>query len=146
MCYAWLCIGFTPSNIQLATTLISTRFHNRVLEQSASVGRDMPSLRNFSVDSDISQYDTPDVVAFLTAHGLNLVVLVLNLNVDPPDDVPTIPDICPALTTFAFNADWLINPTGAVSNITKRPHHISPIGLHGLSYALGSHSEHLWEQ
>ena len=29
--------------------------------------------------------------------------------------------ICPSLNTFTFNADWQINPTGAVSNITKRP-------------------------
>ena len=111
-------------------------FITEFLEQS--VGWDMPSLRIFSIDSGISQYDTPDVVAFLTTHGLNLVVLDLNLNVDPPVDVPTILDICPALTTFTFNADWRINPTGAVSNITKRPHpHISTIGLHGLSYAFG---------
>ena len=89
----------------------------------------------FSINSGISQYDSPDIVAFLTTHGLNLVVLDLNLNVDPPVDVPTILDICPALTTFTFNADWRVNPTGAVSNVTKRPHpHISTIGLHGLSY------------
>ena len=75
-------------------------------------GGTCPPCDFFSVDSDISQYDTPDVVAFLTAHGLNLVVLVLNLNVDSPVDVPTILDICPALTTFAFNADWLPNGRG----------------------------------
>jgi len=62
----------------------------------------------------------------------------MNLNVDPPVDVPTVLDICPALTTFTFNADWRINVFGTVSNITKRPHpHISTIGLHGLSYAFG---------
>ena len=33
MRYAWICIGFTPSLIQLATTFI-TRLHNRVSEQS----------------------------------------------------------------------------------------------------------------
>ena len=111
-------------------------FITEFLEQS--VGWDMPSLRIFSIDSGISQYDTPDVVTFLTAHGLNLVVLDLNLNVDPPVDVPTILDICPSLTTFTFNADWRINPTGANNSITKRPHpHISTIGLHGLSYAFG---------
>ena len=50
----------------------------------------------------------------------------------------TILDICPVLTTFTFNMDWCwwINPTGAVSNITKRPHlHISTISLHMLPYA-----------
>jgi hypothetical protein len=36
------------------------------------------------------------VMAFLTTHGLNFVVLDLNLNVDPPVDVPTILNICPA--------------------------------------------------
>ena len=117
---------------QLSLRGLMTEF----LEQS--VGWDMPSLRSFAIDSGISQYDTPDVVAFLTSHGLNLVFLDMNLNVDPPVDVPTILDICPALTTFTFNADWRINPTDTVSNITKRPHtHISTIGLHGLSYAFG---------
>ena len=110
-------------------------FITEFLEQS--VGWDMPSLRSFAIDSGISQYETPDVEAFLKIHGLNLVLLDLNLNVDPPVDVPTILDICPALTTFTFNADWRINPTGA-GNITKRPHpHISTVGLHGLSYAFG---------
>ena len=112
-------------------------FISEFLEQSE--GWDMPSLRIFSIDSGTSQFDTPDVVAFLTAHGLNLVVLDLNLSVDPPLDVPTILDICPSLTTFIFNADWRINQTGAYSSITKRPHpHISTIGLHGLSYAFGT--------
>ena len=77
--------------------------------------------------------------SFLTTHGLNLVVLDLNLNVYPPVDVATILDICPAFTTFTFNADWGINPTGIVSNITKRPHlHISTIDLHRLSYTFGT--------
>ena len=111
-------------------------FMTEFLEQS--VGWDMPSLRSFAVDSGISQYDTPDIIAFLTSHGQNLVVLDLNLNVDPPVDVPTVLDICPALTTFTFNADWRLNVLGGVCNITKRPHlHISTIGLHGLSYAFG---------
>ncbi|KAF8811655.1 hypothetical protein BYT27DRAFT_7160670 [Phlegmacium glaucopus] len=109
-------------------------FMTEFLEQAT--GWDLPSLQSFAIDSGISQYDTPDVVAFLTSHGLNLVMLDLNLNVDPPVDVPTVLDICPALTTFTFNADWRINPLDTVSNITKRPHpHISTIGLHGLSYA-----------
>ena len=66
------------------------------------MGWDMPSLRFFSIDSGISQHDTPDVVAFLTAQGLNLVVLELNLNVGPLVDVQTILNICSALTAFAF--------------------------------------------
>jgi hypothetical protein len=111
-------------------------FMSEFLEQS--VGWDMPSLRSFAIDSGISQMDTPDIVAFLTSHGLNLVILDMNLNVDPPVDVPTILDICPNLTTFTFNADWRINPTDTVSSITLRPHpHVSTIGLHGLSYAFG---------
>ena len=109
-------------------------FTAEFLEQAT--GWDMPSLRSFAIDSGINQYDTPDVVAFLTSHGLNLVFLDLNLIVDPPVDVPTVLDICPSLTTFTFNADWRINPMDTVSNITKRPHpHVSTIGLHGLSYA-----------
>ena len=111
-------------------------FMTEFLEQS--VGWDMPSLRSFAIDSGITQYDTPDIIAFLTSHGLDLVFLDMNLNVDPPVDIPTILDICPALTTFTFNADWRINPSGTVSNIAKRPHpHVSTIGLHGLSYAFG---------
>ena len=57
-----------------------------------------------------------------------------------PVDVPTILDICLAFSTFTgtFNADWRLNPTGGISNITKQPHpHISTIDLHGLSYAFG---------
>ena len=111
-------------------------FMTEFLEQA--VGWDIPSLRSFTIDSGISQYDNPDIVAFLTSHGLNLIILDLNLNFDPPVDVPTILDMCPALTTFAFNADWRINPMETVSNITRRPHpRISTIGLHGLSYAFG---------
>ena len=53
-------------------------------------------------------------------------------------DVLTNLDICPALTTFTFNADWRIKHTGALRNVTKRPHpYIITIGLHGLSYAIG---------
>ena len=111
-------------------------FMTEFLEQS--VGWDMPSLRSFAIDSGISQYDTPDVIAFLASHGLNLVILDMNMNVDTFVDVPAILDICPSLTTFTFNADWRINPTGTASNITKRPHpNISTIGLHGLAYAFG---------
>ena len=111
-------------------------FMTEFLEQAA--GWDMPSLRSFAIDSGISQYDTPDVIAFLTSHGLNLIFLDLNLNMDPPIDLPTVLDLCPALTTFTFNADWRINPTDMVSNIVKRPHpHVTIIGLHGLSYAFG---------
>jgi hypothetical protein len=70
----------------------------------------MPSA-NFSIGSGICQFDTPDVVAFLSTHGLNLVIFDLNLNLDPVD-VLTILDICPALTTFMFNAEWRKNPKG----------------------------------
>jgi hypothetical protein len=82
-------------------------------------------------------FDRRCVITFFTTHGLNFVVLNLNLNVDLPVDVPTILDICTALTTFTFNADRRINPTRAVNNITKRPHpHISSIGVHGLFYGI----------
>jgi hypothetical protein len=119
-------------------------FTTEFLEQS--VGWYMPSLRSFAIDAGINQYDPPDVVAFLRSHGLNLVILDMNLNVDPPVDVPTVLDICPGLTAFTFNADWrIIDPTDAVSNITRRPHaHISTIGLHGLSYAFGTPVDERW--
>ena len=117
--YTWLCIGSALSPIQLVTAI-------------CGVGL---VLCEYFILSFVSANDTSDVT-FLTAHGINLFVLDLNLNVDPraPVDIPTILDICPALTPFTFNADLRINPTGAVSNTTKLPHpHISTIGLHGLS-------------
>jgi hypothetical protein len=103
--FAWLCIAsylsLRLSNLQ---QLSLRGFITELLDQS--VGWDMPSLRIFSIYSGIIQYGAPDVVDFLTAHGLNLVVLDLNSNVDPPVDVPMILDICPVLTIFMFNADW----------------------------------------
>ena len=75
--YAYLCcIGFTPLHIQLATTLITT-FH-----------------------------DNPDVVVFLATHGLNLVVLDLNLNVDPLLMFPRTSISAQLLLPSSFNADW----------------------------------------
>ena len=58
----------------------------------------MPSAIFSPIDSGISRYiyNTRDVLAFLTFHGLNIVVLILNLKVDPPVDVPTVLGICPA--------------------------------------------------
>ena len=129
--YTWLCIGSALSPIQLVTALV-TKLHNRFFRPICGVGL---VLCEYFILSFVSANDTSDV-AFLTAHGINLFVLDLNLNVDPraPVDIPTILDICPALTPFTFNADLRINPTGAVSNTTKLPHpHISTIGLHGLS-------------
>jgi hypothetical protein len=102
----------------------------------------MPSLRILSIDSGISQCGTPDVVALLTNRDLNLVILDLNLNVEPPVAVPTILDIiCPALTTFTFNADRRINPTGAVRNITDLILISQPSAFMGSPILLGSQSE-----
>ena len=106
-------------------------FIREFLEQS--VRWQMPSPRVFSIDFGISQYESPDVVVFLTTHGLNLVVLDLKSERRSHVDAPTILDICPALTTFTFNADWRINRTCSVSNITKRPYpHTTTIVFHGL--------------
>jgi hypothetical protein len=64
------------SNLQQFLLLI-TRFHHRVFRENCGVGHALSA-------SGISQYDPPDVVVFITAHGLNLVVLDLNFNVYLP--------------------------------------------------------------
>ena len=73
---------------------------------------------------------SPDVVALLS-HGINLVVLDLNLNVHPrgcTDD--------PRYLHYRQVQRRLANsPTVAVSNVIMRPHpHISSISLHRFSY------------
>jgi len=100
-------------------------------------GWDLPSLRSFSIDSFATIQDPEDVIEFLRHHGINLVLLDLNLKTFM--DVPLILELCPNLHTFTFNADWRIMPHNDVaSSIVRLPHqHITTIGLHGLCYAFG---------
>lgn len=101
------------------------------------VGWELPALRSFTIDSGTSASDPEDVVEFLKQHGANLLLLDLNLKYFV--NVALILDLCPNLTSFAFNADWRLTPHNEyASDIVKRPHqHISTIGLHGLLYAFG---------
>jgi len=120
------------------------------LEQAT--GWSLPSLKVLSFDCGNHRTDQPDAVGFLTAHGANLVFL--DLNCIPPLDVPRILELCPALTTFCFNADWRVQPPGeevqapgsntsvmanqTMSILVNHPHpNITAIGLHGLMYAFG---------
>ncbi|KAF9524338.1 hypothetical protein CPB83DRAFT_820210 [Crepidotus variabilis] len=101
------------------------------------VGWDLPSLRSFTIDSGTSSSDPEDITEFLKEHGLKLMLLDLNLKLFV--DVTLVLELCPNLTTFAFNADWRITPHNEhASDLVKRPHeHIATIGLHGLLYAFG---------
>lgn len=108
---------------------------------------ELPSLRSLTIDCGVSRVDQPDVIAFLKEHGRRLVFL--NLYCIPPLDVPTILDLCPALQTFAFDADWHFD--GPQSNhvvgkgelvtmtslVNKQHQNITSIGLHGLHLAFG---------
>ncbi|KAL0956349.1 hypothetical protein HGRIS_002499 [Hohenbuehelia grisea] len=110
------------------------------LEQAT--GWKFPSLRSLSIDTGSSRVDQPDVISFLTAHGMDL--LLLDVHCIPPLDVPSILDLCPFLVCFAFNADWRMDQQGNMiggndsSVIANRPHaNLRFIGLHGLMYAFG---------
>lgn len=106
-----------------------------LLEQAA--GWDLPALRSVSIDSGTSVNDRPDVLEFLRVHGTELAMLDLNLALAV--DIASALDLCPALETLAFNADWPISPADdGASNLTNTPHAgITTVGLHGLSYAFG---------
>ncbi|KAF8157206.1 hypothetical protein B0H34DRAFT_658290 [Crassisporium funariophilum] len=120
--------------LQFLQQLSIRGFVEEFLEQAT--GWHMPALRSFSVDSGAITNDVPDVLEFVTHHGISLVILDINCN--QVVDVPSILDLCPTLTTFTFNADWRLLSGDDSNGFTKRPHlHITTIGLHGLSYAFG---------
>ncbi|KDR66534.1 hypothetical protein GALMADRAFT_80689 [Galerina marginata CBS 339.88] len=104
------------------------------IEQAA--GWDLPGLRSFSFDSGTSPHD-PDIVEFVKAHGLPLILL--DLNCVSVLDVATILGLCPNLSVFTFNADWRIEPhDDSASVLTHNPHpNLTTIGLHGLLSAFG---------
>ncbi|KAL7285170.1 hypothetical protein PYCCODRAFT_1365884 [Trametes coccinea BRFM310] len=102
-----------------------------------AIGWSMPSLRALCLDFVNHRDDFPDLLEFLRMHGSELTLL--DLNIIPTLDVPTILDLCPLLTTFTFNPDWRIPAWEHPSlNTFPRPHHnITTIGLHHLLYAFG---------
>jgi hypothetical protein len=115
-------------------------FFQEFVEQA--VGWSIPALQSLSFNCGSNCADLPDAVAFLTAHGAGL--LYLDLHCIPPLDVPKILDLCPNLTTFAFNLDWRLasgdgdgGGTGPTT-LARVPHqNITRIGVHGLLYAFG---------
>lgn len=113
-------------------------FFQEFLEQAT--GWNLPSLRSLSFDFGNHRHDIPDLLEFLLRHGSELTFL--DLNCIPTLDVAKILDICPALTTFTFNADWRLpvpdTGDGTASLIANCPHeNITHIGCHGLLYAFG---------
>ncbi|KZT22711.1 hypothetical protein NEOLEDRAFT_1119019 [Neolentinus lepideus HHB14362 ss-1] len=107
------------------------------VEQAA--GWSMPSLVSVTLDSGAIVDGLPDIPMFLTAHGLSLTYL--DLNIIPSIDTATILTLCPNLHTFSFNPDWPLetDPLDVdVARIVRQPHqHITHIGLHQLLHAFG---------
>ncbi|KAJ6613510.1 hypothetical protein B0H10DRAFT_2222157 [Mycena sp. CBHHK59/15] len=97
-------------------------------------------LRHLSLDCGTRRTDIPDVPGFLAAHGASL--LFLDLNAIPALPVPRVLAACPALTTFAFNADWrIVVPDDEDDSADPPPplahERLTSVGLHGLGYAFG---------
>ncbi|PCH33809.1 hypothetical protein WOLCODRAFT_94220 [Wolfiporia cocos MD-104 SS10] len=105
-----------------------------------AIGWKMPSLQSLSLDFLSYRNDLPDIVDFLAHHGAHLTFL--DINCIPDLDVPTILDLCPLLTTFAFNLDWRIESAHTdiwgAGTLVHRPHaNITTIGCHQLLHAFG---------
>ncbi|OBZ79934.1 hypothetical protein A0H81_00911 [Grifola frondosa] len=101
----------------------------------------MPALRSLSLDFVNHRDNFPDIIEFLERHGSQLTFL--DINCIPSLEVATILDLCPLLTTFAFNPDWHIWGSELLgihesSKLVNRPHeNITTIGCHQLLYAFG---------
>ncbi|KAJ7073476.1 hypothetical protein B0H15DRAFT_925651 [Mycena belliarum] len=103
-----------------------------------ATGWALPSLRHLSIDCGARRVDLPDTLAFLAAHGANL--LFLDLDAIPALPLRRIIAACPALTTLAFNADWriVVPDDEDAEDIPPLAHErLTSIGLHGLAYAFG---------
>ncbi|EED80420.1 predicted protein [Postia placenta Mad-698-R] len=150
--------GVSSENIRLGSTSAVTLTLNSLeqlqlrgpfqefLEQAT--GWKLPALRSLSLDFLSFRDDLPDIIEFLTHHGDALTYL--DINCVPALDVATILDLCPNLTTFAFNPDWRIastyDITGGGGTLVHRPHeHITTIGCHQLLHAfdVGDAAKHL---
>ncbi|KAF6760232.1 hypothetical protein DFP72DRAFT_100243 [Ephemerocybe angulata] len=106
------------------------------LEQSAEWI--MPSLKIFAYNQATYGGAVPEaILGFLKVHGDCLEFLDLDTNL--PVDTRRILDLCPQVSTFAFNADNRIMPhNDRESEVVNRPRpNIHTIGLHGLSLAFG---------
>lgn len=108
------------------------------IEQAA--GWNMPALQSLALDFLNHRDDFPEITEFLAQHGMLLTYL--DINCIPNLDVATILDLCPLLTTFAFNMDWRLPDAAgelwASSHLVNRPHaNITTIGCHQLMYAFG---------
>lgn len=143
------------SNLALALPALQHLALRGVVEPFLAqvTGWTLPALQIFSLDS--TDWQPPDVVAFVAAHGARLAVL--DLRCASSLRYPDILAHCPMLRTFAFNADDRVpySDTGAgdddddddpddarASALVHRPHeHITHIGCHGLLYAfaVGGH-------
>lgn len=121
---------------------LSLRGHFQDFLEQVS-GWSLPSLRSLSFDF-LGTNDIPDIMAFLTQHGSELTFL--DLNCIAPLKTAAILDLCPFLTTFAFNADSFLPKSdasesasnAAAAALVNRPHqNITRIGCHGLLDAFG---------
>ncbi|KAF7971329.1 hypothetical protein HWV62_21420 [Athelia sp. TMB] len=109
------------------------------LEQAADWH--LPALHSLSFDFGMHMNDIPDLETFLTHHGAALTFL--DLHCMPTLDIAALLGLCPLLTSFAFNADWVLpsmdeDSTSDEVKIVNVPHqNIAQIGLHGLMEAFG---------
>jgi len=131
----------SASNLQitlLSLQQLSLRGHFQQFVEQAVTGWDLPSLLSVTFDCGSTSTDQPDTLAFIKKYGSKL--NFLDLYCIPPLDVGQILNVCPELSTFAFNADWkleggaLLTPSQLTMNVMAHPK-ISTIGLHGLLYA-----------
>ncbi len=113
-------------------------FFSDFIEQA--VDWSLPCLRSLTLDFASHHDELADIPEFLQNHGAHL--KYLDINCIPVVDVPAILDLCPSLTTFAFNADWRLAiddiPYYEASVLVRRPHpNITTLGLHELRHAFG---------
>ncbi|KAJ2928286.1 hypothetical protein H1R20_g8798, partial [Candolleomyces eurysporus] len=130
------CASSYELNLQYLYQL-SISGHAREFLDRASQGF-LPSLKIFSYSTGLYTGAVPDaILTFLQFHGNTLEFLDLDTNL--PLDIASILDVCPHVSTFAFNADCridLLNPSE--SKLVNRPKpNITTIGLHGLGLAFG---------
>ena len=97
-----------------------------------------PQLQTLALDYINYRDDFPDLMEFLENVGGKLTDL--DVNCIPTQDVASILDLCPLLSTFAFNPDWRlpINPGTSTSILVSAPHeNLVTIGCHQLLHAFG---------
>ncbi|KAJ3477547.1 hypothetical protein NLI96_g10385 [Meripilus lineatus] len=103
-----------------------------------AIAWEFPKLHTLAFDFITYRDDFPDLMEFLENVGKRLIEL--DLNCIPTQDVAAILELCPLLTTFAFNPDWRlpIEPGNQFSILVNAPHeNITTIGCHQLLHAFG---------